>query len=61
MIGGFAANTAEIITFPIDNIKTRMQMNGREGCKTLYYIKLLFIIYLILILHIKLLKKIKNL
>lgn len=29
-LGGLAAINAELVTFPFDNIKTRMQMNGKE-------------------------------
>jgi hypothetical protein len=29
--GGLAACTAEVFTFPFDNLKTRMQMNGKQG------------------------------
>ena len=31
MCGGIAACTAEYITFPFDNVKTRIQMNGKDG------------------------------
>lgn len=31
LLGGLASCTAEIFTFPLDNIKTRMQMNGKQG------------------------------
>jgi hypothetical protein len=31
LIGGLASCTAEIFTFPLDNVKTRMQMNGKDG------------------------------
>lgn len=31
ILGGLASCTAEVCTFPLDNIKTRMQMNGKEG------------------------------
>ncbi|KAL4491779.1 hypothetical protein ABPG72_006034 [Tetrahymena utriculariae] len=30
-LGGLAASTAETLTFAFDNIKTRMQMNGKQG------------------------------
>lgn len=30
-LGGLAACTAECMTFGFDNIKTRMQMNGKQG------------------------------
>lgn len=29
--GGFGSATAEFLTFGFDNIKTKMQMNGKEG------------------------------
>ena len=29
LLGGLASCTAEIFTFPLDNVKTRMQMNGK--------------------------------
>eukprot|EP01017_Pseudomicrothorax_dubius_P031849 TRINITY_DN410_c0_g1_i1.p1 TRINITY_DN410_c0_g1~~TRINITY_DN410_c0_g1_i1.p1 ORF type:complete len:330 (-),score=56.63 TRINITY_DN410_c0_g1_i1:33-1022(-) len=34
ILGGLSAMIAESCTFPLDNMKTRMQMNGREGCPT---------------------------
>lgn len=34
LLGGLASCTAELFTFPLDNIKTRMQMNGKEGLPT---------------------------
>ena len=30
-LGGLAGCNAEAVTFPFDNLKTRMQMNGKEG------------------------------
>ena len=30
-LGGLAGCNAEVVTFPFDNLKTRMQMNGKEG------------------------------
>lgn len=30
-LGGLAGCNAELVTFPFDNLKTRMQMNGKEG------------------------------
>jgi hypothetical protein len=38
VLGGGAACTAELLTFPFDNIKTRMQMNGKEGMVYIYLI-----------------------
>lgn len=29
--GGFGSATAELLTFGFDNVKTKMQMNGKEG------------------------------
>jgi len=34
LIGAFASCIAEIFTFPFDNIKTRLQMNGKMGLPT---------------------------
>lgn len=33
-LGGLAGCNAEVVTFPFDNLKTRMQMNGKEGMPT---------------------------
>jgi len=34
LLGGVSAMMAEIVTFPLDNIKTRIQMNGKQGLPT---------------------------
>lgn len=35
-LGGLAAINAELVTFPFDSIKTRMQMNGKEVFKLIF-------------------------
>lgn len=36
LFGGVAASTAEIVTFPIDLVKTRMQLQGELGKSAIY-------------------------
>lgn len=36
IFGGISASAAEIATFPIDSVKTRMQLQGELGKRSIY-------------------------